>query len=330
MMTENSASLMVSGSRPPRTRLVLVMLLLCGFLIVAALWYANTPRPSFPAGERVSIPEGSSLTYIAALLDEHKVVRSALLFRTMVSLLGGEAKIHAGVHVFQDPLSTYGVARALLGQETSVPPVRVTIPEGSTLAEFDTIITTALPHIAPGTIAGMVGEEAVLFPDTYFFRESSTAEEVIEALREHQEAKITPLRERIAAQELTEEEVLILASILEREANDETSMRLVSGILQDRLTIGMPLQVDAPFYYLLGKESAELTPEDLALDSPFNTYLYPGLPPEPINSPGIMAIEAVLDPTPSPYLYYLTDHEGNFYYAQTFDEHKENKAKYLE
>jgi UPF0755 protein len=277
----------------------------------------------------VTIPEGAPLSLIAALLDEHKVVRSAFLFRTVVSFLGGESSIHAGVHVFPEPLSTYGVAEALLGQDTAVPPVKITVPEGSTLEEFDAIIVAALPHIPEGTIAGTVSAEGILFPDTYFFREDATAEEVIGTLTEHQEAKIAPLREQIAAHELTEAEVIILASILEGEANDETSMRLVAGILLDRLEIGMPLQVDATFYYLLGKESGELTPEDLEIDSPFNTYRYPGLPPSPIGSPGLMAIEAVLNPTSSPYLYYLTDPDGNFYYAETFDEHKENKARYL-
>lgn len=316
-------------SRPRHLRSLFVACVLVVLGIFGALAFANTPRLSFPEGEHVTIPTGSSLSAIAAILDEHKVVRSAFLFRTLVSFLGGESSIHAGVHVFPNALSTYGVARALLEQETSVPPVRITIPEGSTLKEFDAIITAELPHIPKGTIVALVKAEGVLFPDTYFFREAATAEEVVEILKSHGEEMLAQYEADIAAQGLTKDEVVTLASILEREANDKESMGMVAGILLDRLEIGMALQVDATFYYLLGKESKELTSEDLEMDSPYNTYRYRGLPPGPIGSPGLMAIEAVLHPTDSPYLYYLTDSEGNFYYAETFDEHKENKARYL-
>jgi UPF0755 protein len=216
-----------------------------------------------------------------------------------------------------------------LRQETSVPAVRVTIPEGSTLAEFDAIIANALPHIGKGTIEAMVNAEGVLFPETYFFRDDEKAEEIVATLKGEEAARLAAIEPKIAAQDLSRDEVIIVASLLEQEANDETSMRLVSGILRKRLKMGMALQVDATLYYLLGKQSHELTPEDLATDSPFNTYLYPGLPPSPINSPGMMAIEAALNPESSPYLYYLTDSEGNFHYAETFEQHKENKERYL-
>jgi UPF0755 protein len=93
--------------------------------------------------------------------------------------------------------------------------------------------------------------------------------------------------------------------------------------------MGMPLQVDAAFDYVLGKDSAELTQEDLSIDSPYNTYRFAGLPPAPIANPGLESIEAVLSPIDTDYLYYLTDNEGNFHYAKTFDEHKQNKLRYL-
>lgn len=322
-------SVPIVSEQPHRVRNVVGFLCAALFFTLLSLLYVNTPRASFPEGEEIVIPPGASLTYIAAILDEEKVVRSAFLFRLAVSFLGGEESIYAGAHLFPEPLTTFGVAKALVEQQTSVPPVRITIPEGSTLEAFDTIITTALPHIAKGTIVALVKKEGVLFPETYFFEEEATAEEVVATLREHTEAELLKLKPAIDAHELSQDEIIILASILEREANNEESMRMVAGILLERLRIGMALQVDATLYYLLGKESKELTEEDLEIDSPFNTYRYPGLPPAPLGSPGHMAIMAVLNPTSSPYLYYLTDREGNFYYAETFEEHKENKAKYL-
>lgn len=107
------------------------------------------------------------------------------------------------------------------------------------------------------------------------------------------------------------EEILALASIIEREANSPDSMKLVSSVLQNRLEIGMALQADASIEYVLDKPLKELTPEDLKIDSPYNTYLYTGLPPTPIGNPGLDAIMAVLQPAESEYFYYITDEEGS-------------------
>ena len=124
--------------------------------------------------------------------------------------------------------------------------------------------------------------------------------------------------------------MIILASILEREANDEQSMKIVSGILQNRLKHGMALQVDASIEYVLDKSLSALTSEDLKIDSPYNTYLHTGLTPTPIGNPGLQAIDAVLHPAKTEYLYYITDADGHFHYAKTFEEHKRNVTKYLQ
>jgi UPF0755 protein len=107
-------------------------------------------------------------------------------------------------------------------------------------------------------------------------------------------------------------------------------MKMVSGILQNRLSIGMALQTDASIEYVLDKPLSELSAEDLDLDTPYNTYMYPGLVPTPIGNPGLLAIDAVLNPTPSDFFYYITGNDGNFYYAETFEEHKQNIYKYLQ
>jgi UPF0755 protein len=143
------------------------------------------------------------------------------------------------------------------------------------------------------------------------------------------EERLTPLREQIATSGYTEKEIITLASIIEREANSETSMRMVSGVLHNRLSIDMALQVDAVFEYAIGRGSAELTESDLLLDSPYNTYTRAGFPPTPIGNPGMVAILAALNPIQHNYLYYLTGTDGEFYYAETFDRHRQNKARYL-
>ena len=120
-----------------------------------------------------------------------------------------------------------------------------------------------------------------------------------------------------------------MASLIEKEASGEKDRNIVSGILWKRIEKGIPLQVDAPFLYILGKESSELTKSDLSINSPFNTYKYKGLTPSPIGNPGLDSIKAAINPEDSPYLYYLHDAEGNIHYARTYSEHQKNIRTYL-
>ncbi len=172
-------------------------------------------------------------------------------------------------------------------------------------------------------------DEGMLFPDTYFFSPNTSTDEAITRLKKNYEAKLAPLREKIQKGSYSEREVVILASILEKEARGDTDRSMIAGVLMKRLSIGMPLQVDASFLFLLGKESQNVTKQDLEIDSPYNTYKYRGLPPGPINNPGLATIQAVLNPTETTYLYYLHDANGGVHFATTFAEHKKNKALYL-
>jgi UPF0755 protein len=122
---------------------------------------------------------------------------------------------------------------------------------------------------------------------------------------------------------------IIMASILENEARTTESRKIIAGILWKRLYLGMPLQVDSTFSYINGKNTYDLTLDDLKINSPYNTYLYKGLPPGPISNPGLDAINDAIYPTKTPYLYFLSSKSGDMYYAKTFEEHKRNKELYL-
>ena len=143
------------------------------------------------------------------------------------------------------------------------------------------------------------------------------------------ERRLAPLAKRIADFGKPLHDVLTMASLVEGEARTREARRHIAGILWHRVELGMPLQVDAVFPYILGKNTYEVTTEDLRVDSPYNTYRYTGLPPGPINNPSLDAITAALNPTPSNYLYYLSDKEGIMHYATTHEEHLINRAKYL-
>jgi UPF0755 protein len=177
------------------------------------------------------------------------------------------------------------------------------------------------------------GKEGMLFPDTYLFPLDVSEETVASLLINTFNSRVD--LELIESQGKTLNHVLTLASIVEREANDEASRKMVAGILYNRLNINMALQVDATLQYIKGYNSihqdwwAPPLAEDKNIDSPYNTYKYPGIPPGPICSPSIESIKAVLYPTPSDYLYYITDNKLNMHYAKTFEQHNQNVNTYL-
>ena len=172
--------------------------------------------------------------------------------------------------------------------------------------------------------------EGYLFPDTYFLSPNIKAGDLILMMRENFARQIQPFEGDILKSKRTLNDIVIMASIIEKEANGSLeTKRIVSGILWKRLSLKMPLQVDAPFVYYNGKNSYTLTKEDLAKDNPYNTYINKGLPPTPISNPGIDSLRAAIAPTQTSYLYFLSDKKGNVYYAKTFAEHQKNRELYL-
>jgi UPF0755 protein len=169
--------------------------------------------------------------------------------------------------------------------------------------------------------------EGYLFPDTYFFKKETQAEEIVAKLLDNFDKKINEkLKEDIEKQNKTLEDIIIMASIIEMEVKDSKDRRLVSGIFWNRMKIGMPLQSDITLTYALGVKKKQYSLEDTRFDSPYNTYKNKGLPPGPINNPGIDAILASIYPENSPYLYFLSNPEtGETVFSKNFEEHVVNK-----
>ncbi len=320
-------------ARKPRTQRVfgvLGVLAASVFLLLIMLFFLSRAPSVFPTSERIEIPFGTSVIETAHILDDARVVRSSLFLQILLIARFGDEGVKAGVYQFTEPLSVFAVARAVTSGTHGTPLVRVTIPEGMENDDIALLIHEALPQIAPEDFAEAVkGKEGYLFPETYHVPETYTAPQFAQLMENTFIEKIADLESSIQASGRTREDIITMASILEREANTRESMRLVSGILWKRLDEGIPLQVDASFAYLLDKTSEEITLDDLEMDSPYNTYRYRGLPPTPISNPGLTAIEAALVPEESPYYFYLTAPDGTFYYAVDFDEHIVNKQRYL-
>jgi len=308
---------------------ILFGVLLLAFILFSCGYYLYRPPSNFEA-QTITILAGLSASAIADKLEEGSIVRSADLLYFALIALHDPTDIKAGIYSFEKPLTTLEVADYLASARPSDTLVRLTFPEGMTVTDYAQIAERSLPEFDFDTFLEIAStSEGYMFPETYFVPLSFTTEDLFKLLTETGADKLSDYQLEIETNELDTYEVLILASILEKEANSEESMKMVSGILQNRLNIGMALQADATVGYILHKPLSELTPEDLDRDTPYNTYAYPGLPPTPIGNPGLQAIEAVLNPTPSKNFFYLTDENGDFYYAETYSKHLDNIERYL-
>jgi len=320
----------VDGFRGGRRRLLLASLLGVLFL-VAALWQVFAAAPSnFPLDTLVRVQKGTSISQASNELEEKGVVGSSLMLKVLVKIFGGSRGVTAGDYVFHTPKNVFGVARSLISGAYGVELRKITIPEGTNVTQIAGMLDTFLIDFdAEAFIAKAKPFEGYLFPDTYYFYENASPDTVIETMRNNFEIQLKEVAPQIAAYGRDLDDVIIMASLIEEEARTNETRRTIAGILWKRLDKGMPLQVDAVFQYLIGKGSADLTLDDLALNSPYNTYTHKGLPPGPITNPGLNAIINTVTPIATPYYFYLSDEDGEMHYAATFELHKRNKERYI-
>jgi UPF0755 protein len=299
----------------------LAVAVLFGFLLL--------PPVTYPSAE-VVVPEGASARAAARALAEVGVIRSATAFSFLVAVTGSADELAAGRYRPDYGESALVWLRRLREADTRYPMVEVTVPEGLDRRQMADEFADALPKFSRDEFLRQTeGEEGYLFPDTYRFSPDADASAVADALRANFARRTEPLRAAASASGRSFADIVTMASIVEREATAE-SRATVAGILWRRIDEGMPLQVDAPFVYSVGRGTAEITVDDLASDDPYNTYKNPGLPPTPICSPGLAAIEAAISPEETEYRYFLTGRDGGMHYATTFEGHKKNRAKYLD
>jgi UPF0755 protein len=288
----------------PKTIYIICVIIF--FLLAYSLFFS--PPKNFPTDAMINIKEGSSLRYISKYLEENNIIRSRVAFETFAIIFGGERHIVSGDYLFEDKLPVFEIARRLSGGESHLAPVKVTIPEGFDVSDIAKAFASRLQNFKEDKfLLEAVKKEGYLFPDTYFFLTTDNEEDVLLSMSNNFNKKISSLLPALASSGKTEKEIIIMASIIEKESKGDIDRQIISGILWRRLAIGMPLQVDA----------------DLS------TYKTRGLPKNPICNPGLKAIEAAIYPKTSNYLYYLHDREGNIHYAKTFAEHILNKQKYL-
>jgi len=312
----------------------LQLIILGGFIaflfLLFSFYLLLSPPKQFPIRSIVQIENGETLNNIAKRFKEDLLIRSTGIFQSLVIFLGGEKKVDAGGYFFEEPLSTPELARRVVNGYYNLPSIKVVFPEGLSIEEMSKVLEDKLPRFNKEEFLFLTeSKEGFLFPDTYFFTPISTVKEVVQTLTNNFEEKILPFRDDIILSGRSFEDIIIMASIIEKEAGPYDNRNIISNIFWKRLDKNMLLQADATFSYINGKSSSQLTKEDLKIDSSYNTYKYLGLPPTPIANPGLKSIEASLYPEDSPYFYYLHGLDGNIYYAETHQEHLNNKNKYL-
>lgn len=302
-----------------------------GLLALAAFYLFVVRAPSgvqYPV--RINVESGQGAQSIAEELFANGLVRQPGFTQNMIVSRGGERSIQAGTYIFKHRMNVFDMAEKIASGDFGYVPVRLTVPEGTSSKRLAVLVNAKFPHIATSTFEALArSREGYLFPETYFFIPEATEQEIIDRMEAMFDRKISPLSDEIASSSKSLHEVLTIASILEGEVQTAEDRAMVADLIERRIKMGMPLQVDTTLVYVTGKTSATLTLKDLKMDSPYNTYVNKGLPPTPISNPGIDSILAVLNPIPNEYLFYLSDKDGITRFSKTHNEHVKLKQKYL-
>jgi peptidoglycan lytic transglycosylase G len=328
-----------------REILLLVLLLAIGAYAAGdAIARLDTPFAGYEGRSAiVVVPQGSSPAAVAGLLRDARVIRSKLQFQWMARFRGEASKLKAGEYLFDAPLTASQVLDRLVRGDIILH--RITIPEGLTAREIlDRVSKARLARPAelesafrdPAAIRALDPNapdlEGYLFPETYRFARGMPAPRILDEMAgRFKDVFDSRMRARAADLGMTVRQVVTLASLIEKETSVAGERPLVSAVFHNRLRAGMPLQCDPTVIYALtasGRYHGSLTTDDLAFQSPYNTYVTGGLPPGPIASPGRASLDAALHPAASRALYFVADGSGGHHFSETLAEHARAVERY--
>ena len=308
--------------------------LLAAVIITGGLMYrANLPTGSCET-VTVNIERGMTAGTIAGMLHEKGLIRSPAYFK-FVSIIKGYSRIFkAGEQPLNGSVTALEMARRLTNNPPVPPDIRVTVIEGLTINETASLLEKEAgidssafaeladdPHIAKQLGVDNDTLEGYLYPDTYFVRVGTKPMEMIERMvMQFNRVFADSLMARADSLNISIHDIVTLASIIECETARDEERPLVSAVYWKRLKKGYPLQACPTVQYILGSKR-KLQDEDLKIDSPYNTYIYPGLPPGPIANPGEKSLLAALYPADTAYLYFVSDGKGGNTFSRTLTEH---------
>ena len=324
-------------------RFLAVVLVLGIAAAAGVLWWGweslHEPYRQHDGEVRIEIRSGRSATGILEELAEKGVLANALTARVYLVHKLKDPPLQAGEYVFEEPLNTPQVLDKLIRGEVVTYPV--TVIEGFTLEETAQVLAEAgfgdeetfRQEMQRADLVSDFDTEAedlegYLYPDTYRFARGATEGEIVAAMVENFKRRFqTEVEPLMAEYGGTVRELVTLASIVEKEAQKVDERAVIASVYSNRLRIGMALQADPTTIYAfkrLGTWNGNLRRPDLKLDSPYNTYVYPGLPPGPICSPRVANMVASAKPADTPYFYFVSRNDGTHVFARTYEEHQRN------
>ena len=330
-------------------RVVVAIVLLLGVVAAAfsgiAVWgRLHDPYKGYAGAEQfVVIAPGTGTAAIRRVLVDAGVIRDQLAFRAAVWWTGRARELQAGEYRFDRPLAAVDVVERLARGD--VYRRRITFPEGLTILEMAEIFQSrgfgaaadfaeaaANPSLIQALDPEAVDLEGYLFPETYALPRATPASRLVAMMVDRFLATYTDQWRRAAEEQgLTTRQVVTLASLVEEETGTPEERPIVAAVYRTRLRIGMRLQADPTVVYALrqaGSYTGNIRRDDLALDSPYNTYRYAGLPPGPIAAPGAASLEAALMPAAVGYLYFVSRNDGTHAFARTLAEHNRNVREF--
>lgn len=311
-------------------------------LFLSTYWLLNFTgnNTEFAKGRRyiVTIEPGMTTSQIATLLHKHHLVKTPESFRIQARLLGLERHLEAGQYEIVGGMSNKDIVHILA--KGQVYTVTFTVPEGFNVKKIGAKLEaeglgnkekfmeaaknyTAYPYMETDNPHVMYKAEGFLFPSTYRLGSRMTEKEIVAHMVKtfNQQINSTGIAEEAKKQEMPIRKLVNLAAMVELEAVYQEEMPKIAGVFLKRLNIAMPIQSDTSIQYILGKQKSIISFKDTRLESPYNTYTNPGLPPGPICSPGLAAMQAVLHPDVTDKLYFVADNTGHHYFTATYNEH---------
>lgn len=327
---------------------VVIAMLIFGYIILDNYITSLTLPIDIESSEyiTVEIPMGSSTEDISEILFENGLIRNKFIFKYMSKKLDYNGKYKAGTYMLGFNMSLESIMEMISKGGISENTVRFTIPEGYNLDQvadilekqglidrklfFKEIETGAFDYPFLKELPMVKNRlEGFLFPDTYEVYLDATEWEIIDKmLKRFDELFVEAFYDKASSMNLSIIDVVTLASIIEREALIDSERTVVSSVFHNRLEINMKLQSCATVQYVLGEVKENLTTEDTRIESPYNTYLYEGLPPGPIASPGIESIKAALYPDDTDYIYFVAKGDGSHAFADNYDDFLKYKRQY--
>lgn len=303
---------------------------------VSSLFYIYAGLKPVSSDTKVKVfvvNDGDKIETITNNLEKNNLIRDKFAFIAYILYTGDGKKLKSGNYRLSSSMSSQEIVAKLIKGGSH--DYWLKVKDGSRIEEIATLFPENLYFTPKDFINKSKAIEGYLFPDSYLIPEYFDVDQVLGVINNNFAQKISQAKENATNNKMSDNQIVILASLLEREGNTLESKKMIAGIIFNRLEIGMPLQLDATVQYARDSKTSPknywlpVSSHDLDLVSPYNTYINKGMPPKPICNPGFNSLLAAYHPTPSDYLFYITGNDGITYYAKTLDEHNLNIKKYL-